>query len=85
MLSFETTPRVCLFWFEDRESEVPTTRICLAFSSVGNIDWEVTAAIVKNSIFWRAEILSVIESSNSTSLLQSGRREGLSVELKIPL
>ena len=65
MLLFETAPRACLLWFKDCESKVPTTRICLALSFVGDINWKVTAVTVRNNIFWRVEVLSVIECSNS--------------------
>ncbi len=72
---YETAPCTFLLWLEDHESEVPTTRICLAPSFVGDIGWEATEAIVGNSILWKAEVLSIIESSNSASLWYSGRHE----------
>ena len=85
MFSVEIAPRACLLWFEDRESEVPSTRIRLALSSVGDIDWEITAATVGNKILWKAEVLSVIESFNTASLRYSGRRERPSTGLRVHL
>lgn len=68
MLSFETAPLTCLFWLKNRKSNIPTTKVDLAYSFMWVNGWAATLATEGNNIFWKTKVSSFIELSHSASI-----------------